>query len=199
VTINTSTRLTPEEAATLVRQAATGDQNAWQALVAGYNSLLMASIRGFRLCDSDVTDVAQTAWLRLVQHIDRIDEPERVGAWLTTTARREALRILKHRNRVVSTEASCLDLVDEVQPDVSTRITKQECSTTVTLLLSELKPRDRKLLELLMSDPAPSYEEISVTMSMPIGSIGPTRSRCLQRLSAIADRRGIALRELASA
>jgi DNA-directed RNA polymerase specialized sigma24 family protein len=90
------------EAAILVIQAAAGDQGAWSRLVDHYARLVWAVTRSFRLSDSDAADVSQMVWLRLLEHIHRVD-PERVGAWLVVTTRRECLRVLAFRKRVLLT------------------------------------------------------------------------------------------------
>ena len=87
-------RLTPEETAELVARAATGDQSAWEELVDAYAGVIWSVARGFRLRESDAHDVVQTTWLRLLEHLNRLNDPSRVGAWLATTARRECLRIV---------------------------------------------------------------------------------------------------------
>src|SRR6266436_6635561 len=80
----------------LVRGASSGDRQAWNALVDRFHPMVYAVARGHRLSPSDAADVAQTTWLRLVEHLDRINHAERLGAWLATTARRESLRLLRH-------------------------------------------------------------------------------------------------------
>src|SRR5918997_3091797 len=92
------------EVAELVRAAAEGDQAAWNGLVDRYNGLVWSVARSHRLSMADASDVVQTTWLRLVENLGRLQEPERVGAWLATTARRECLRALRHSARNLPTE-----------------------------------------------------------------------------------------------
>src|SRR3954467_14082387 len=92
------------EVAELVRAAADGDQAAWHGLVDRYNGLVWSVARAPRLSTVDASDVVQTTWLRLVEHLDRLQDPERVGAWLATTARRECLRALRHSARQIPSE-----------------------------------------------------------------------------------------------
>src|SRR3954463_3152115 len=108
-----SVRVSPErlvrsrdmsEVAELVRAAAAGDQAAWNGLVDRYNGLVWSVARSHRLAMADASDVVQTTWLRLVEHLGRLQDPERVGAWLATTARRESLRTLRPSARQVPTE-----------------------------------------------------------------------------------------------
>src|SRR5579863_8556474 len=87
--------------ASLVRGAAAGDRQAWERLVDQYARLIWSITADFKLAESDAADVAQTTWLRLLEHIDRIEYPDRVGSWLAATARNECLRSLAARKRVV--------------------------------------------------------------------------------------------------
>lgn len=193
-----SSRLDPATCEDLVRRAGEGEQAAWTALVEAYDDLLHSAVRRFRLCDSDVNDVVQTTWLRLVQHIGSIDDATRLGAWLVTTARRESLRILKHRQRVMPVEESALDRVDATVTDPGAALDRLERADVLQSLVARLSPKQQELLALLMADPAPSYEEIARRMGMPIGSIGPTRGRCLRRLTELATANGVDLLALAS-
>src|SRR4051812_22136281 len=92
------------EVADLVQAAAEGDKGAWDQLVERFNGLVWSVARAHRLSPVDASDVVQTTWLRLVENLGRLQDPERVGAWLATTARRECLRILRHSARQVPTE-----------------------------------------------------------------------------------------------
>ena len=94
------------DVAQLVRLAAEGDRRAWEGLVDQYSRLIWAITRDFKLVESDAADVAQVTWLRLLEHIDRIEHPDRVGSWLAATARNECLRSLAARKKVVLAEDS---------------------------------------------------------------------------------------------
>lgn len=168
----------------LVRSAAAGDRAAWERLVDQYSRLLWAMTRDFKLAESDAADVVQATWLRLLEHIDRIEYPERIGSWLATTARHECLRRLTACKRVVLVEDDhdAFSGAAGHQPDVDERLLAEERAQAVRDALSTLPSRWQQLLELLMADPPVSYTEISDQLGVPIGSIGPTRSRCLDRL-----------------
>jgi RNA polymerase sigma factor (sigma-70 family) len=169
------------DAASLTRRAAQGDQQAWSELIERHSSLLWAIARRHRLGAADAADVFQTTWLRLVEHIDGLTEPERVGAWLATTARRECLRVL----RAASRELPMGDALPEpaaAADEPAARLMRAERDAELWAAFARLSPRDRALLRLLVADPAPSYDEIAAVLGMPIGSIGPTRGRCLARL-----------------
>lgn len=194
-------RITPEEAAVLVERVRDGDQSAWDALVDAYVGLVWAITRNHRLSTGDAADVSQTTWLRLVENLDRLDDPRRVGAWLATTARRECLRTLRLSGRhvLVDDEAELDRGSDPQQPDVDALLLKEEEAVAVRLAFSRLPERCQQLLSLLMVDEPPSYEELSAALGMPIGSIGPTRGRCLEKLrllvaSTAADLDGSAAR-----
>lgn len=186
-------RLTPEEAAACVLAAGRGDERAWERLVDSYVGLIWAVARGHRLSDRDAQDVAQTTWLRLVENIGRLDQPERVGAWLATTARRECLRVLRQsKRRVLLPTWDELETVEADDGDVLEPLLRREADADVRAAVAGLPQRCQALLALLMLDPAPSYEEISAALDMPIGSIGPTRGRCLRRLAEVLSPGGIA-------
>jgi RNA polymerase sigma factor (sigma-70 family) len=186
-------RLEPHEVAALVAAAAAGDRGSWEQLVDAYVGLIWAIARGYRLSDGDAHDVTQTTWLRLVEHIDRLSDPSRVGAWLATTTRRECLRVLRQSRREVLLAA--WDDIDDAEPDadpVDAALIRGEQAVSVREAVSTLNPRCQALLEMLVLDPPPSYEEVSAALGMPIGSIGPTRGRCLRRLRLLLDERRIA-------
>jgi RNA polymerase sigma factor (sigma-70 family) len=168
----------------LVRRAAGGDRAAWERLVDQYSRLLWAMTRDFKLSESDAADVVQATWLRLLEHIDRIQFPERIGSWLATTARHECLRHLAAGKRVMVVQDDHDAFSEAVghQPDVDERLLAEERAEAVRAAMSTLPSRSQRLLELLMADPPASYTEISDQLGVPIGSIGPTRGRCLERL-----------------
>jgi RNA polymerase sigma factor (sigma-70 family) len=165
----------------IVAAAARGDESAWKQLVDRYTGLLWGVARAHQLTGSDAADVVQTSWLRLVEHLPEIRNPGCIGAWLATTARRECLRTLRRSARLQPADGIEL-LADEEVPDVDAQVLRGERDAALWRAFSRLPARDRALLRLLSSDPAPSYEEIAAALGMPIGSIGPTRARALDRL-----------------
>ena len=172
--------------ARLVRRAAEGDRQAWERLVDQYARLIWSITGDFRLVESDAADVAQTTWLRLLEHIDRIQYPDRVGSWLAATARNECLRSIAARKRVVlAQDDEVLTGVVSSSPEVDERILADERDQVVRDALSRLPGRWQRLLELLMADPTASYADISSELDLPVGSIGPTRGRCLARLRVL--------------
>jgi RNA polymerase sigma factor (sigma-70 family) len=170
----------------LVRGAAAGDRSAWERLVEQFARLIWSITAEFKLPESDAADVAQTTWLRLLEHIDRIEYPDRVGSWLAATARNECLRSLAHRKRIVlADDEEVLSGVVAAAPEVDERILADERNQIVRDALSRLPRRWQRLLELLMADPPTPYADISNELGLPMGSIGPTRGRCLDQLRVL--------------
>jgi RNA polymerase sigma factor (sigma-70 family) len=180
-----------------VAWAAAGDQSAWNALVERFASTVWAIARGHRLSAADAADVSQTTWLRLLENLDRIEQPERVGAWLATTARRECLRLLRMSGRQVCSGDDFAQLPDPAAvwgPDHD--LVAEERLRVVNELVDQLPVRSQLLLRLLSADSPLSYREISEALSMPVGSIGPTRARALEQLRRIAVRAGVDLEDV---
>lgn len=183
----------PPDAATLeivgwVRGAATGDIYAWNRLVDQYSRLIWSITVSFKLGESDAADVVQTTWMRLIEHIDRIEQPARVGSWLASTARNECLRHMAARKRIVLVhEDSEFDGADQHVPEVDEALLASERARDVRRAMMHLPTQWQRLLEMLMADPPVSYAEISDRLGVPIGSIGPTRVRCLAKLRVLLD------------
>jgi RNA polymerase sigma factor (sigma-70 family) len=172
----------------MMRRAADGDPSAWEGLVDKYGRLIWSITRNYKLVETDAADVFQITWMKLLEHVNRIDHPDRVGSWLATTARNECLRCLTARKRlVVADEDVILDHLAEYGADVDEGLLAQERAEGVRAAMELLPWRWRRLMELLMSDPPVSYAEISDELGLPIGSIGPTRARCLARLRTLLE------------
>lgn len=172
----------------LVRRAHHGDTEAWSALVRQHTPLLWSITRSFRLSSADADDVVQTTWLRLTENLERVTDPEHVGAWLGTTARRECIRVTAQRRRTVpiGDDTFVLDL-ESPQDGPLMQLLAEDDVQAVRVALAQLPPRWRCLMELLMLDPPASYRQISQALPIPVGSIGPTRQRCLDRLRSLID------------
>ncbi|HET7426426.1 MAG TPA: sigma-70 family RNA polymerase sigma factor [Gemmatimonadales bacterium] len=163
----------------LVDAAARGNQSAWEGLVNEFSRVVLGVARSHGLSEADVADVAQTTWLRLVENLPRIQDPERIGAWLATTAARESARVAQKARKQIVTDEVPERSVDD---DVAQRVVNAERQTALRSAFRRLRRRDQALLGLLVADPAPSYEQIGRILHMPVGSIGPTRARSLTRL-----------------
>jgi RNA polymerase sigma factor (sigma-70 family) len=180
----------PDESGGLVRAAASGDEAAWRAIVERFSGLVWAVTRGYRLPPADAADVFQTTWLRLAEHLGRITSPEHVGAWLATTARHECLRTVRASMRTVPVEDATLPgigYVDDRSPeqavlDAEAARLRSQRAREVWRAFHGLSARCQQLLRVLMATPPPSYAEVGAALGMPVGSIGPTRARCLGNL-----------------
>ncbi len=177
---------TDDDLVQVVAQARGGSGDAWEILVERFGGLVAAIARRCRLSDADVAEVCQTTWLRLVENLDRIEQPERLGAWLSTTSRRESLRIATRG--VVFSGSEAVDLLaDEDAEPLDAALLREEQVTAIRMAADRLPPRCQRLLGLLMGDDDLPYKEIAEQLNMPIGSIGPTRGRCLEHLRHILD------------
>ena len=165
----------------VVTRARAGEGEAWVILVERFSGLVAAIARRCRLSDADVAEVCQTTWLRLVENLDRIEQPERLGAWLATTSRRESVRIATRRAMVSGSDAVYF-MADEDADPLDAGLLRDEQVRAIRMAAERLSPRCRRLLGLLMGDHELPYKMIAEQLSMPIGSIGPTRGRCLEHL-----------------
>ena len=169
----------------LVAAALDGDQASWNRVVDRYTPLVLSVVRRHRLQGSDAEDVVQTVWLRLVEHLGGIRQPEALPGWILTTARNECLHVIRGHKLVAPT-----DLGERGRPDgggepaIDTDLLEAERHGALLIALAELPERQRALLLLLIEDPPLSYEEISRRLGLPVGSIGPTRARALARIRA---------------
>jgi RNA polymerase sigma factor (sigma-70 family) len=168
----------------VVEQARAGSNSAWETLIDRFGGLVAAIARRCRLSDADVAEVCQTTWLRLVENLDRIEQPERIGAWLATTSRRESLRIATRQTAVSATDVLYL-MADEKADPLDAALLKDEQAHMIRAAADRLSPRCQRLLGVLMADDDLPYKEIAEQLRMPIGSIGPTRGRCLDHLRQI--------------
>lgn len=186
---------TDTDVATLVAEARSGSQAAWDALVERFLPLVTSLMRRYRVSGADADDVNQTVWLRLVEHLDRIDEPQALPGWLATVTRHECFRLRHVRGRTVPTDPQTSPTFErpDQAPDMLAELVADERHTALVDALLELPAQRRDLLLLLTEDPPLSYAEISHRSGIPIGSIGPTRARALQQL-----RRTRAFRRLTS-
>ena len=186
-------RMSGERIAGLVDAAGAGDQCAWNRLVAEFGSMIWAIARAHRLGDADAADVSQATWLALFENLTRLNDRSRVGAWLATTARRECLRVLRGSQRRIPFGDDAPEQ-ESHEPRPGDALLTRERDEALRRSFSRLRPTDQALLRLLTADPQPAYEEISAALDMPIGSIGPTRQRALERLRAqLADQQTLSL------
>lgn len=166
--------------ADLVTAAGAGDAGAWADIVDRYAGLVWSICRRYRLTDADAADVSQTVWLRAVERLDRLRTAEALPGWLGTTTSRECLSVLRTARRTVDLDDVRTVDVDAV--DVEDDVLEAERAGALRAGLATLSAPCQRLLTLLVTDPPPSYTEVSSRLGMPVGSIGPTRARCLDKL-----------------
>ena len=168
----------------VVVAAAQGSEEAWYEIVERYTPLLIGVLLRFQLSQAELQDLAQTVWLRLVEHLDTLREPRALPMWIITTAQREARRSVRESARCRLQDplderwSSSMATYDQPEAEM------ERADRTAALLegLAYLTPRQRELLMLLAQDPPLSYAEISDRTGVPVGAIGPTRARALERL-----------------
>jgi len=172
----------PDNAA-LLAAAGAGDQRSWEAIVQRYAGLVWSVARSYRLSAADAADVCQATWLRLVEHLHDIRESDRLGGWLATTARREALAVLRRAGRDAPTaDPAEMDWSDDGDDPVDHGMLRAERDVQLWQAFGTLPHSCQRLLRVLLAEPSPSYAEASEALGMPVGSIGPTRARCLDSL-----------------
>jgi RNA polymerase sigma factor (sigma-70 family) len=173
-----------EPVESLIARARQGDSAAWAELVDRYAGLVWSVCRRHRLSDADAADASQTVWLRLAEHLDEIRNPAGLASWLWTTTGRACLRIISDRRRQTLPGLGYdFDVAADTQLTAPDRdLLAAELQLALLAAIAELPERYRQLLALLMHEPALSYQDISDRTGMPIGTIGPTRGRILERL-----------------
>jgi RNA polymerase sigma factor (sigma-70 family) len=173
----------PGEVPALLGAAGRGDRGAWDEIVRRYEGLVTATVRTFRLQEADAADAAQRTWLRLVEHHHGVRDPEHLGGWLTTTAVRECLGILRaHRCVVDLADVDALPDPDDVEQHVIDADEAARLWNVVTLL----PPRRRAVVKALFTDELP-YAEVARATGIPVGSLGPTRARVLRQLRQLLE------------
>jgi RNA polymerase sigma factor (sigma-70 family) len=170
-----------QELARLVMRAAAGDEHAWTTLVQRFGARVRGVARAQRLGAHDAEEVEQTTWLQLFTHIARVREPDKLGAYLHVTAQRASVRmaVAGRRETLVDYEPRG---DEDAGADPLERLAGAQRRAALADAVNELPEHQRRLMEMLLADREPCYAEISEALDMPIGSIGPTRARCLERL-----------------
>lgn len=171
----------------LVLAAGSGDRRAWEELVGRYSGLVWHIVLSYRLSAADAADVSQAVWLRTVEHLGDLRSPEHFTSWLATIARREALHVARARGREIPNDLTefLTEVADPVTAGIDEAVLARELRDLVRAAFATLPDACQRLLRLLLRDPPMPYTEISTSTGLPVGSIGPTRQRCLQRLRAI--------------
>jgi RNA polymerase sigma factor (sigma-70 family) len=168
----------------LVTRARKGDQQAWDALVDRYAPLVWSICRRYGLGDADAKDVSQNVWLRLVDHLGSLRDPAAIPGWLVTTTQRECIRAVRAANnpRLAALAPEVEDVPDPEIGTVEQEVLIAERHAALREAFSDLPPCCQQLIALLIEDPPVPYAQISAKLGIPVGSIGPSRGRCLDRL-----------------
>ena len=168
----------------LVTRAATGDKQAWDALVERFSPLIWSICRKHRLTDADAEDVGQNVWLRLVDQLGKIRDPAALPGWLVTVTRRECLQVVgaTQKSRTAGYMTDVQIIADEQSRTAEQELVAAEYHAALREAFAALPPSGQQLIALLLQDPPVPYAEISIRLGIPVGSIGPTRHRCLDKL-----------------
>ena len=167
----------------LVTRASGGDQGAWHELIERYASLVYTICTRYRLSNHDIEDVGQNVWLLLVEQLGKLREPAALPGWLATTTARECLRVVTAASKAERLGTGLDDSVIFVDDAViDEEILVAERNAALRVAFAELPPRCQRLLAMLVSDPPHSYADIHRELGIPVGSIGPQRARCLERM-----------------
>lgn len=167
----------------LVARARSGEKQAWDALIERYASLIWSICRRSELGPDHTEDVAQGVWLRLVGQLDNIRDPAALPGWLATTTRRECCRVRREANRTRATaHAEDFETMGEHANTAEDDLMAAERHAALREAVAQLPTDDQQLIALLIADPPMPYAEISTRLGIPVGSIGPKRSRCLNKI-----------------
>lgn len=168
----------------LVTRARNGDRSAWDALVDRYSPLIWSICRRLRLDHTDAEDVYQAVWLRLVEQLNNLREPAALPGWLATTTQRECYRVMRASGRLAVGEQvpDLENLPDQQTVWAEDELLRAERYAALREAFMDLSPNYQQLLTMLIADPPIPYSEISARLGIAVGSIGPFRGRCLDRL-----------------
>jgi RNA polymerase sigma factor (sigma-70 family) len=172
------------EAQELLSRVVAGDERAWSEVVDRFAGLVWSVARSYRLNSAATQDVVQTVWLRLAEHCAKIRQPDRLASWLATTTRNEALRVIRGNTRQ-SPQLLADDWAEPTAPSIEERVGDDATLRAVLQGFAKLSPEDQQLMRLLCAVPPIDYQTIAEMLGRPIGSIGPTRARCLERLKKL--------------
>jgi RNA polymerase sigma factor (sigma-70 family) len=162
--------------ADLVASARNGDKQAWDGLVERYAPLIWSICRRYRLGAADAEDVGQAVWMHLVEHLDDLRDVGALPGWLATTTRRECCRVLRATCKLPADGQVLANL------PAGHELLVAERNAALREAFARLSPGGQSLLAMLITDPPVPYSEISARLGIPVGSIGPSRRRYLDRL-----------------
>jgi len=176
----------------LLAACRTGDAAAWETLIRRYRRLIYSVPSAYRLPVDQADEVFQRVTIKLFEHVSRVRSAETLPAWLLVTTRRESRDISRKEKRYASFEDEDSERLPAESLDVAGRLDAVAREHAVAVALERMGSPCRELLTALyVEDPTPPYDEISSRLGRPIGSLGPTRSRCLEKLKALYLESGI--------
>jgi RNA polymerase sigma factor (sigma-70 family) len=177
-----------------LRAAAAGDARAWEKIVDRYAGLVWSICRGYGMSDDDAADTVQLTWLRLLQNLERIRDPSRLAGWLATTCRRECMALLRRSRSSVAVADTHLDLLLGSAAPADQPVLAAEQFAALWQAFQRLSEWCQRVLRALVvdaEDGPPSYRVAASQLQTPVGSLGPTRARCLGQLRKLLDSDGI--------
>jgi RNA polymerase sigma factor (sigma-70 family) len=167
----------------LVTRAGSGDKQAWDALVERYAPLIWSICRRYQLSGADAADAGQSVWLHLVDQLGNLRDPATLAGWLAITTQRECLRVLRAQRPPTATSLTGTSNIAGQHTEIAKQeLLRAERHAALREAFTRLPPRCQQLLALLVHDPPLPHAQISATLGIPAGNIGPLRSRCLHKL-----------------
>ena len=172
--------------ASLVRACRMGDESAWRELIRRYRRLIYSIPVAYRLPHAEADEIFQSVTIKLYENLAKLRKVESLASWLAVTARRECVASLRSGRRFAAIEDSHADGSQQDAHDVTQELHQVECEHMLALAFEQMDEACRALLgALYLEEPTPSYDEIARRLSRPVGSLGPTRGRCLEKLRKI--------------
>jgi len=170
--------------ADLVLHARKGDPEAWNALVERFAPLIWSICRGYQLQPADAHDIGQYVWLQLIDQLAAVRDPAALSGWLVTTTRRECIRFRRAERRQQALDhAADVESIPGEQTEMAEReLLQAERHAALREAFNRLPAPCQRLIAILIEDPPVPYAEISARLGIPVGSIGPSRSRCMDKL-----------------
>ena len=165
-----------------VRGARAGERQAWDALVEQYAPLVWSICQRNRMSDAEAQDISQNVWLKLVQQLSKLRDPVALPGWLITTTQRECCQFVRAAHRAGAHVLPDAESIPGQTGMVEQELLAAELHAALREAFGQLPPGCQQLLALLIRDPPVPYATISAQLHIPVGSIGPSRSRCLDRL-----------------
>ena len=171
--------------ASLMSAARQGNEDALGQIVTGLSPLLWQVARAAGLSSGDAEDVLQTVWMRLVAHLEGIHDATALSAWLVTTTKREAWRVRAVSRRQVPADQESFAALPDERPGSEEQVIVDDQRRALWAAIGRLSERCQELLRIIAFTPRPDYAAVAAALGMPVGSIGPTRGRCLAKLRAL--------------